>query len=670
MIKMKTLRTVLMTILLGSLAIGQAQNKLDKKVLMTIADEQVTVKEFMDVYSKNNVNNEVIDKKSLDEYLDLYINFKLKVKEAEFLKMDTSKAFKKELEGYRKQLAKPYFTNDEVSEALLQEAYNRKMQDVRASHILLILDKDAAPADTLKVYNRAMDLRKRILAGEDFAVVAEKESEDPSAKDREEIVGKQSFRPGNKGDLGYFSVFDMVYPFENGAYKTPVGEVSLPVRSDFGYHLIKVEDRSPALGSIEVAHIYLSLPPQASDSLVNAKAEKIALIYAEIEGGMSFEDAVKAYSEDRGSAQRDGKLSKFTVNRIVPEFVATIKNMEIGEISEPVKTPYGFHIIKLIGLEKPGSFEEEKAKLSERLAKDSRAQKSEQAVIAQIKKDANFKAYDKNVQAFVAQLDSTFTSGNWTPTTENTKVLNFFKLGKKTYTSADFTAYILEKQAKQDNITAERYAYKLYNEFVKQSSMDYEDSMLEKKYPEFALLMEEYYDGILLFDLMDKEVWTKAVKDTTGLESFYSHNKQNYLWNERADATIFTINDEADVAKVAEILKNNTTDEEVLEVLEQDSIRSVRVKKGKFEKGDNNYVDMMKWETGLSDALKTNVDKVTVFVRIHQILAPQPKELKEARGIITSDYQTELEKNWVKSLRDKYPVTVNQELFEKVKENY
>jgi len=670
MIKMKAFRTILMTILLGSLVIAQAQNKLDNKVLMTIADEQVSVKEFMDVYSKNNVNNEVIDKKSLEEYLDLYINFKLKVKEAEFLKMDTAKAFKKELEGYRKQLAKPYFTNDEVSEALLQEAYNRKMKDVRASHILLMLDKDAAPADTLKVYNRAMDLRKRILAGEEFAAVAEKESEDPSAKDREEIVGKQSFRPGNKGDLGYFSVFDMVYPFENGAYETPVGEVSMPIRSDFGYHLIKVEDRSAALGSIEVAHIYLSLPPQASDSLVEAKGEKIMLINEEIKGGMSFEEAVKAYSEDRGSAQRDGKLSKFTVNRIVPEFVTTIKDMEIGEISEPVKTLYGYHIIKLIGLEKPGSFDEEKAKLSERLAKDSRAQKSEQAVIEQIKKDASFKAYDKNVQAYIAQLDSTFTGGKWAPNTEIDKDLKLFKLGKKTFTSADFTAYIVKNQAKQDNNNAERYAYKLYNEFVKQSSLDYEDSMLEEKYPEFALLMEEYYDGILLFDLMDKEVWSKAVKDTTGLENFYTQNKQNYLWDERAEATIFTINDEADVARVAEILQNNNTDEEVLKSLEQDSIRSVRIKKGKYEKGDNNYVNMMTWETGLSDALKTNVDKVTVFVRIHEILAPQPKELQEARGIITSDYQTELEKNWVKSLREKYPVSVDQELFNKVKDNY
>ncbi len=167
----------------------------------------------------------------------------------------------------------------------------------------------------------------------------------------------------------------------------------------------------------------------------------------------------------------------------------------------------------------------------------------------------------------------------------------------------------------------------------------------KKKYPEFALLMEEYYDGILLFDLMDKEVWSKAVKDTIGLENFYEQNKQNYLWNERAEATIFTINDEADVAKVAEILKNNSTDEAVLKALEQDSIRSVRIKKGKYEKGDNNYVDMMSWETGLSDALKTNVDKVTVFVRIHQILR---LSLKNCRKHAALSPQI-IKRNWRKT---------------------
>lgn len=665
-----TIRIFMLSLLIGSAFLLQAQNKLDKKVLMTIAEEPVTVKEFMDVYGKNNVNNQVIDQKSLEEYLELYINFKLKVKEAESLKMDTAKAFLEELEGYRKQLAKPYFTNEKVSEALLKEAYDRKLQDVRASHILLRLDKNALPEDTLRVYQKAMELRKRILAGEDFADVAAEASEDPSARDREEIPGKQSFRPGNKGDLGYFSVFDMVYPFENGAYNTPVDEISMPVRSDFGYHLIKVTERSPATGTIEVAHIYLSLPINAPDSLDQEKSERIQRIYEEIQGGMKFEEAVKAYSEDRGSAQRDGKLSKFTVNRIVPEFVETVKTLEVDEISKPVRTVYGYHIIKLIGTEAPGSFEEEKAKLSERLAKDSRAQKSEQAVIAQIKKENGFKANEANLQSFISQLDSTFVSGKWEASEGLSNDNSLFKLGKKNYTNTDFIAFVKSKQSKQENLNAAQYARQLFAQFTDQSCLDYEDSQLERKYPEFAALMEEYRDGILLFDLMDKEVWSKAVKDTTGLEAFYEAHKNNYMWGERADATVYTINKEDDVAHVKAILETGLSDEALLKRLDQDSIRSVRIKTGKFEKGDNNFVDMTEWKTGLSDELKTNVDKGSVFVRIHKVLAPEPKALDEARGIITSDYQTELEKQWVNRLREKYPVTVNQKIFDKVKSNY
>lgn len=665
-----TIRIFMLSLLIGSAFLLQAQNKLDKKVLMTIAEEPVTVKEFMDVYGKNNVNNQVIDQKSLEEYLELYINFKLKVKEAESLKMDTAKAFLEELEGYRKQLAKPYFTNEKVSEALLKEAYDRKLQDVRASHILLRLDKNALPEDTLRVYQKAMELRKRILAGEDFADVAAEASEDPSARDREEIPGKQSFRPGNKGDLGYFSVFDMVYPFENGAYNTPVDEISMPVRSDFGYHLIKVTERSTATGTIEVAHIYLSLPINAPDSLDQEKSERIQRIYEEIKGGMKFEEAVKAYSEDRGSAQRDGKLSKFTVNRIVPEFVETVKTLEVDEISKPVRTVYGYHIIKLIGTEAPGSFEEEKAKLSERLAKDSRAQKSEQAVIAQIKKENGFKANEANLQSFISQLDSTFVSGKWEASEGLSNDNSLFKLGKKNYTNTDFIAFVKSKQSKQENLNAAQYARQLFAQFTDQSCLDYEDSQLERKYPEFAALMEEYRDGILLFDLMDKEVWSKAVKDTTGLEAFYEAHKNNYMWGERADATVYTINKEDDVAHVKAILETGLSDEALLKRLDQDSIRSVRIKTGKFEKGDNNFVDMTEWKTGLSDELKTNVDKGSVFVRIHKVLAPEPKALDEARGIITSDYQTELEKQWVNRLREKYPVTVNQKIFDKVKSNY
>jgi peptidyl-prolyl cis-trans isomerase SurA len=655
-------------IILNFAAFGQ--KKADNKVLMQIGNEKVMVKEFMDVFTKNNVQNEVIDKKSLDEYLDLYINFRLKVMEAMALKLDTNQAFIRELDGYRKQLAKPYFTDSKVSDALLQEAYDRKLQDIRASHILLMLDKNAPPQDTLEVWNRIMKIRDRIMNGEDFAQVAIEASEDPSASDKEAIPNQRSFRAGNKGDLGYFSVFDMVYPFETGAYETEIGQVSMPLRSEFGYHLIKVTEKTPASGLIEAAHIYVSVNPESSKEEIAEKEEKIQFIYGKINEGMSFEDAVREYSEDRGSAARDGLLSKFAVNRIVPEFVSVVKKLQPGEISAPVQTVYGFHIIKLIGFDKPGSFEDEAPKLKERISKDVRSQKSEDAVIKQIKAENKFKTVDKNLKAFLSKLDSSLIKGNFNAEAFEMSKTELFRLGKKQYTEADFAKYLSLKQTPQENINPDVYAYKLYNDFVRESCLAYEDSRLEIKYPEFASLMREYRDGILLFDLMDQRVWSKAVKDTTGLKNFHEANKDNYMWKERADATVYTITSKDELSRVKNIIESLSDDKEIREALEKDSLRAVRIQPGKFELGDNKFVDATKWTLGLSDVMYAEADKFDVIVRIREILPAQTKALDESRGIITSDYQNYLEKEWINILRAKYPVNVDQKVYEQLKASY
>ncbi len=649
---------------------GEAQGRLDRKTLLTIGDEKVTVKEFMDVYQKNNMQSEVIDKKSLEEYLDLYINFKLKVIEAKNLKMDTLPSFIKELEGYREQLAKPYFDDENVSEALLQEAYERKLQDVRASHILIMLDKNAAPEDTLAAWNKTIKLRERILKGEDFGKVAAEASDDPSARDREAIPNQQPFRPGNKGDLGYFSVFDMVYAFENGAYNTPIGQISMPVRSDFGYHLIKVHERSEALGSIRAAHIYVALPPDADEELIKEKETRINNIYQRIEEGMSFEDAARQYSEDRGSAQNKGILNKFTVNRIVPEFVETIKTLAPGEIAEPIKTMYGYHIIKLISLEQPGSFEEEESALRERLNRDARAKKSEEAVIAKIKKDAKFRQYDKNLHAFVAQMDTSLIQGIFNATLYKDQSKPLFRLGKRKYTQADFAAFLEENHRKQSDIKPNVYAYQLYEQFVNESAIEYEDSQLEQKYPEFAMLMQEYHDGILLFDLMDQKVWSKAVRDTTGLQEFHAEHKNNYMWKDRASVSLYTINRKEDVEDVQKILQTIDEDLAIRQAIEDDSIRGVGIQVRKFERGDNPVVDQTGWEIGLHGPIESDVDNHILFVRVREVLPPQPKTLNETRGLVTSDYQNYLEKRWLKELKEKYPVEINQKVFDNLKARY
>lgn len=665
---MKNLFFALYLILLSSGVFAQKVNP--KAELINIAGEKISVGEFLDVFNKNNIQNETVDKKSLEEYLDLYINFKLKVAEAKSLKMDTVKAFNQELEGYRKQLAKPYFTDESVTESLIKEAYQRKLEDIRASHILLLLNKDAAPKDTLRVYQRIMAIRDRAINGEDFGHLAVETSEDPSARDREEIVGQQSFRPGNKGNLGYFSVFDMVYPFETGAYNTAVGQISMPIRSDFGYHLIKTEEKTPASGMIEAAHLYIAVNPDASPQEVAEKAEKADFIYKKIKDGMRFEEAVSEYSDDKGSATRGGTLTKFTVNRIVPEFVSAVKKMEPGQISAPIRTVYGFHIIKLIGMQKPGSFEEESAKLKEKISKDSRAQMSEEAVINRIKTESKFNASEENLNHFIAKLDSSLVKGKFDVNTISKPGKTLFKLGKTAFTESDFANYIAKKQALHLDMEIESYARKLYHDFVKESCLNHEDSQLEIKHPDFAALMKEYHDGILLFDLMDKKVWSKALQDTLGLKEFHQARINDYLWSERADAVIFTITNKDEVDRAKALIHKFSDLTELRKQFEQDSVRTARMQPGKFEKGENKYLTNCKWEEGFYGPFEADADKAVIFVNIRQILPSMPKQLDEAKGLITSDYQNYLEKEWVKELRAKFPVKVNTKNFDKLKAQY
>ncbi len=498
------------------------------EIVCTIDGKPVIIEDFLKIYRKNNGINSAIDQESLQEYLNLFINFRLKVLEAEDLGMDTTSSFKKELNGYREQLSKPYLTDTTITEKLLHEAYDRKLYDIRASHILVKLDKDAPPSDTIAAYKKINQLRYRIMNGEEFAKIAQEVSDDPSARDREAVSGQSQFRPGNKGDIGYFTVFDMVYPFESGAYNTKLGDVSKPIRTDFGYHLIKVTDKQPAVGIIEVAHLYVALAPDAGFITVTEKRAIINDIYQRIINGMTFEDACSQFSEDNGSASIGGKLGKFTSNRIVPEFINAVNNLQIGQVSAPVQTMYGFHIIKLIGVERPGTFDQEKDSIKIRLAKDARSNKSADAIILKIKKDAHFTENRNNLISFISKLDKSMIEGQFNTIPLHLLKNELFRFDTIIYTDGEFAVYISKNQAKQDNITLEMYANKLYNEFVKYACLSFEDRILERKYPEFAILMKEYRDGILLFDITDQKVWTKAVKDEIGLKDFYNKNRSNY----------------------------------------------------------------------------------------------------------------------------------------------
>ena len=648
-----------------------AQSKLDKQVLMTIGDKPVTVKEFVDVYNKNNVKSEVVDKKTVDEYLDLFVNFRMKVMEATEMQLDTSAKFKSELEGYRKQLAKPYFSSEDISDDLLREAYERKKEDIRASHILIACDRHALPSDTLKAYERAMDIRKRALKGENFGDLAVKYSDDPSAKDMR-VAPDAPMRKGNRGDLGYFTVFDMVYPFETGAYNTKVGDVSMPVRSDYGYHLIKVQSKTEAMGSVQAAHIFLQIAGDASAEADAAMKQKADNIYKELmdKEGKNWNEAVTQYTDDRGTVSRGGALSNFTVSRLVPEFIEACKGLEVNEISKPVRTQYGYHIIKLLGYTGVGSFDKEYKSLSSRLEKDMRSKKSEEVVLRQVRKDYDFKQSDKNVEAFLNTVDSTLLAGQYVPAANADMKATLFSIEGESVKVADFVKFIEGKQKPRKGISPLTYGYELFEAFANETVMAYADAHLEERYPDFKNLVQEYSDGILLFDLMEKEVWDKAVKDTTGLQQFYEKNSTKYMWGERVKAAVISVTRPEALPKAKALLEAGIPVDSLRAVVARDSIQHVFVRKGFYQKGDNQFVDQTEWKPGTVKEIPSTVDATTTLVFIEEKRQPEPKTLKEAKGIITSDYQIELEGKWLERLREKYPVKVDETVLDKVRKLY
>lgn len=634
-------------------------------VILNVAGEEISRSEFLNVYMKNNVNSEVLDRKSLEEYMELYINFRLKVKEAEALGLDTVRSFKEELAGYRKQLAQPYLIDEEMNKSLLQEAYDRKKTDIRASHILIRVDRNAAPADTLMAYKKVMNLRKRILKGEDFGKVAMEASDDLSARDRQ-MEGRTI--KGNLGDLGYFTVFDMVYPFETGAYNTPVGEVSMPVRSDFGYHLIKVTDRKPALGRVQVAHIMMRLPADANAEDSARIAAKAMEVYTRILNGEDFARMAEQNSDDKSTAAKGGVLPWFGANKMIPEFISEITKLKnLNDVSKPFLTSFGWHIVKLLDRKDIGAYEDVVNELKQSLTRSDRAKKSEEALLNRIRREYKYTENLKARDDFYKVVTDTIFSAKWSAQQAAGLKKTIMTIGRRSFSQQDFADWLAKNQRKRAKEDIRTFVNGMFTTFVNETLLAYEDSRLESKYPDFKMLVKEYRDGILLFELTDQKIWSKAVKDTTGLEAFYNQNKGNYMWDQRLDATVYTLESTDDklIAGLRKAISGGLTDTELLAQFNTDTTSLLTIDHRKYQKGDNELIDSLEWKPGLAPE-SIDEGKVTL-VNIHALLSPEPKKLNEARGLITADYQNYLEQEWIRELRARYPFKVNEEVLSSIK---
>ncbi len=634
---------------LTNLALSQKE-----PVVMTINDKPVTKSEFLQIYTKNN-SNPSFDKDSLDRYMQLFEVFKLKVAEAEALGYDTLPRLQKELEGYKKQLALPYLIDSVQNQAMVQEAYNRTATEVRCSHILIKLDPNASPKDTLAAYNRLLGLKARIEKGEDFASVAKSKlgSEDPS------VVN-------NGGDLGYFTAFQMVYPFEEKAYTTPVGTISAPFRTRFGYHILKVTDKRPARGTIKVAHLMIATGREATTETRQNAEKKINEIYDSLAAGSSWEKMVSAYSEDANSIKKGGELPAFgsgTSQRMVLEFEdAAFSLKQVGELSKPIKTQYGYHIIKLIEWTPVKSFDNMRRELQAKVNKDERSKVTQDSFVQKLRSQYAYQAKsEKGLDWFVANLDSTFFIGKWTADKLKSNKTLFVLDGKK-FKQQDFAKYVVKNYRSVRKDAPAVVVKQLYQQWEKNEILAYEEALLPAKYPAYKALVQEYHDGIILYEIMQDQVWNKAVKDTVGLRAFFMENRSKYTWSNRLDATVYECKDEHVAVQVYGMLvQSDTIDSKaVLEVINKDSELNLKVRMNKFEVAQTPYLQARNFTPGLNPVY--SMDGKWYVVKVKAVLAPAPKEYNEAKGLATSDYQTYLEKKWLEALRSKHKIVINEDV--------
>ncbi|MDR1459429.1 MAG: peptidylprolyl isomerase, partial [Bacteroidales bacterium] len=442
------------TILFGLffLTVSHLWAQTEDPIVMRLGKEEIKLSNFKNTYQKNNDLKKTTEQE-LRDYIALYVNFRLKYADAEALHLDTIIALQEELASYRKQAAEKYLTDKEVNDKIVEEALERMKWDIRASHILKNVLSDALPADTLAAYNEIMKIRNRILKGESFAEVASKESDDLSARDKKS-AGGELIRKGNGGDLGYFTVFDLIYSFETGAYNTPINQVSMPVRSEFGYHLIFVQDKKPALGKIKATQILLPYNnnPNLTSTEKNQNAveikEKIMAIYDDIQKGMSLEDAVTK----QNITEKTGQLPLFGCNRFEGDFIKDLYGLKAGEISKPVLTSFGWHIVRVDELEPVVINDETRLSVRNKIMQDSRSNKSREAFIERIKNENKFKELtDKKMKAtpledFYAVVDSSILSGNWNLSQADDLNRNMFSFADKNYTQQDFARYLYKTQ--------------------------------------------------------------------------------------------------------------------------------------------------------------------------------------------------------------------------------
>lgn len=629
---------------------------------------------------------------ALEEYVELFANFRAKLADAKARGFDTMPSLVNELKQYRNDLAAPYLLDSTTLQELLQEAYERNHYIIHANHILVRCSENAAPADTLKAYKRATDIYNRVMKGEDFTSLAYQEEhrgEDGVVHDLETASTYVA------GELGYFSVFDMVYPFETAAYALKAGEISKPVRTRFGYHIIKVVDRKPYYGQTKVQHIWVR---GGADTIVGHK--KIQEAYKRLSNGESFESVAQSISDDRSTFNEGGRLPMLPVTKLPPEYVArTANGMAEGSYTEPFHTRFGWHILKLLHKDTIPPYEDMVSIYKQRLTRDQRNSKPKDRFILDAKKRYGFKDFTQeyakgkngkksnkpmaSMEPLIQLVNDSVFMKRWNYDEELLAKSDqtLFTLNGKDYKLTEFAKYVKERQAGEAKRDHAEYINSRYKNYTDEAVMKCANDNLERDNSDFAALINEYRNGLMIFAYNEKMIWSKAMEDTTGLKTFYYAQRakrdinnpedSNYFWNTRARTTVVTVADSSCIApakamKIVEkaskkrLSQSNLKDLLTKAVNKNSKIANpVTVTLETFEEDRHSELLRNEWRPGTYAHSAGHGYKIYV---VEQITNPGLKTLQEARGYYITDYQNELEQELNKRLRQKYNVKIYQDV--------
>jgi peptidyl-prolyl cis-trans isomerase SurA len=625
--------------------------KIHAQTLFSVGDKDVSTDEFLYVYGKNKDIGNQIDPKTAEEYLDLYVRFKRKVLQSESEGRDTLNSFKMEFNNYYRQLLKPYLTDKEIDKKIIAEAHERLKSDVRVSHLMLDLPKDPSPSDTLKIFNKITDLKNRIIQGENFEELARSISSD-------------TYSARNGGDLGYFTAFNMVYPFENAAYNAQLGELVGPVRTNYGYHILKVTDKRKSRYKMSAAHILIldseEIPKEDAQIRINE-------IYDRLVSGESFKMLARKYSEDKSSISRGGEFPAFGLNQMLPEFEDAVYGLsKDGDFSKPFKSELGWHIVKRIKKYEVPELEKMEAEITGKIRRDDRSSISRKSFILRLRERYQLEIFNASFEAIIKGLKKGKKLSRY-----KKPVFSYQGLSDKKYVTQQDFAKAFQNQATRSPEISE---YSVLESIIENTLMKEAELRLPNENKEFKYLAQEYREGILVFDLTREKVWDAASKDSTKIKDFFQKNLSNYQWKERRTGAVYNTSSSRVFKRAEGLLKKGVPAEKVLRLLNTKDPLALSINEfsdleiGNKPSSLNEERFLSIVDSDLKSGLATISEEIGYsIIQVSEVKPPGPKNLSDCRGQVIADLQDSLEADWDDDLMREYPLIMNSSEWNRIK---